>query len=184
MIDREANADALADGVIVVRWHERERLRAAGQRKRVEEITAAKKLTFNDGLHRAFVVMHQVVRSNQYVNVAAVGALRASGGVAIRRYFSVQYAKLNFHLCVAEHGAGQKNALTNEVGHETVCRPVVEVVRRVPLRDRAVSHYAHAIRHRERFVLVVGDDHGRHALTLKNAAHLNGEAFAQLDVQT
>ena len=58
VIDREANADALADGVIVVRRHERERLRAAGQRECVEKITASKKLTFNDGLHRTFVVMH------------------------------------------------------------------------------------------------------------------------------
>lgn len=60
---------------------------------------------------------------------------------------------------------------------------MVEIVRRVPLLDPAVGHQADLVGHGERFVLVVRNQNGGHALFLQDAAHLERQAFAQLDVE-
>ena len=53
MVGVETDADALADGVIVVRRHQRQHLAAAVQPQRVDEVAAAEDLARNGGGERA-----------------------------------------------------------------------------------------------------------------------------------
>jgi len=92
-------------------------------------------------------------------------------------------AQFDIDLSVAQDGSGQEHALADEIGDKSVGRAVVEVVRRVPLLDPAVGHQADFVCHGECFVLVVRDEDGGHALFFQNAAHLERQAFAQLDVE-
>ena len=64
-----------------------------------------------------------------------------------------------------------------------VARPVVELVRRIPLLDAAVVHDADLVGERERFVLVVRHQDRRGAARLDDVAHFERQALAQIDVE-
>ena len=66
-----ADADPLADLVVVVRGHVRQHLLAAGQAQRVEELRAAEGLALDARLHRRRVVVDDVVGAQQHVALAA-----------------------------------------------------------------------------------------------------------------
>ena len=63
MVDIEPDADAFADGVVMVRWYERENFRAARQAQRVQELGAAKGAVQDLRLRRALIVVDDVVRA-------------------------------------------------------------------------------------------------------------------------
>src|SRR5512138_1924478 len=148
VVDRQPDADPFADGVVVMRRHERERTLSARQLQRVEELRAAEGLVHDLGEERAVVVVDDVVGPQQHVDLTAARVLDVA----------VQHAKLDLDLVVADDLAGEQRALADEIGDEAVGRLVVQAVWRVPLLDVAFVHDADPVGEREGLVLVVGDD--------------------------
>ena len=70
----------------------------------------------------------------------------------------------------------------DETGDKTICRPVVEVVRRIPLLDLAVGHDADLVGHggKRLVLLVVRDEDRRHAFPFENGADFERQTFAQV----
>ena len=60
---------------------------------------------------------------------------------------------------------------------------MVEPIGLVPLGDASVLHHAHDVGHRERFVLVVGDEQGRRARLVEDVAQLHRQALAQVRIE-
>src|SRR3569832_764978 len=67
MIDGQLDADLLADGVIMVRWHQRQCALAARQLQRVEEFGAAEGLVLDFRQQQAVVVVDDVVGTELFV---------------------------------------------------------------------------------------------------------------------
>ena len=81
------------------------------------------------------------------------------------------------------HVAGEKIRLADEVGDETLGRPVVDFPGRADLQDFAARHHGDAIRHRQRLFLVMGDeDEGDAGLALQ-PLQLDLHFLAQLVVE-
>lgn len=126
--------------------------------------------------------MDQIVRPQQYVNLATGGAARAAITVGERK-FAAQHAQLQLHFAVVAQAARQEHALADEVRHEAADRPVIEVVCVVPLQQPATLHRADLVGDGEGFLLVVRDQNGRDAARLQNVAQLGRQARAQFDIQ-
>ena len=78
---------------------------------------------------------------------------------------------------------GKKVAVADEFADEAVGRPVVDFERGADLLDLAVAEHRHAVRHRHRLGLVVGDvDHGDPDLAM-NALELDLHLLAQVLVE-
>ena len=60
---------------------------------------------------------------------------------------------------------------------------MVQVVGRIPLLDAALVHHADFVGHGKGLVLVVGNEHRRHAFALENFAHLERQTLAQVHVE-
>ena len=71
----------------------------------------------------------------------------------------------------------------HERGNEEVARPIVELLGRGELLQPAVAKHGHAIAHRHRLGLVVGDVERRHAEPALDAKHLAAHLHAQLCVE-
>ena len=71
----------------------------------------------------------------------------------------------------------------DEARHEQVRRRVVEAHRRVDLLQDAAAHQRHAVAHRHRLDLVVGDVDGRRLQLVLDARDLRAHLHAQLRVQ-
>jgi hypothetical protein len=71
----------------------------------------------------------------------------------------------------------------DEVGHLASAGPVVQTIGRVPLGDRAGLHHPDHIGHRERFVLVVGDQQRGRARLVEDVAQFHGQPFAQVRIE-
>ena len=61
---------------------------------------------------------------------------------------------------------------------------MVDVVRRVPLFQLALVHYAYPIGQRKGFLLIVGNQQGGDVFLAENVAQLAGQGTAQVQVQT
>ena len=72
-------------------------------------------------------------------------------------------AGLGLELPRPEHPAGKEIHLAQKVGHEQALGTLVEVFRGSDLLHDTVVHDGHAIRHRERFLLVVRHEYRRQA---------------------
>src|SRR6185369_11370640 len=69
---------------------------------------------------------------------------------------------------IADHLAAKQVGVTDEIGDEARAWPVVNIGRCADLLDLAGIHYRDPVGHRERFLLVVGDeDHGQAELALQ-----------------
>lgn len=76
MVGHEANADHLANGVVMVARHVGQYLAPGWQPQRVQEIGAAKCLAHHLGLERAVVVVQNIVGPEEHVDtVPAVGQM-------------------------------------------------------------------------------------------------------------
>ena len=73
MIDRQANPDLLADGMIVMRRHERQHARSRSELERVQKVGAAERLGGDFRAPRAFVVVHDVIGTQQDIDDAVAG---------------------------------------------------------------------------------------------------------------
>jgi len=83
----------------------------------------------------------------------------------------------------ARHAAGDEIRFAEETRDETVGRPVIEFVRRARLRHPAAAHHGDAVRHDERFFLVVGHiERGARSRDM-HASYLDLHVFAQLLVE-
>ena len=182
MVGVEADADLLAECVVVVRGHQREDLAAAFQAQRVQDVGAAEGLVQDFGLDRTGIVVDDVVGAQQDVDGAAAVAT-GTAFAAFDRGVGDQRAEFHVHAVVVTDRAGEQHALADEVGDEAVGRAVVQVVRRVPLLDAAVVHEADFVGDGEGLVLVVGDhDRGR-PLALEDFPDFDREPLAQADVE-
>jgi hypothetical protein len=74
MVHLGADADPLADRVVVVAGHMGQHGLAAVQAQRVQELRAAKRLAHDLRLHRCVVVVHDVVGAQQHVAHARRGS--------------------------------------------------------------------------------------------------------------
>ena len=83
----------------------------------------------------------------------------------------------------AEAGAGDEIRLADEIGDEAAARIVVDILRPADLQDMAVAHDRDAVRHRERLLLVMGDQHEGDARLLLEALQLALHLLAQLQVE-
>ena len=154
MVDREPDADPLADRVIVMRGHQREHARSGRELQRVHEIRTAERLGGHFRLPRAVVVVHDVVGPNEQVHGLAVGRRSTASASRARQARSRRVP-------LAGGDTAKEHALPHEVGDESRARSMVEVVRGVPLLDRALVHDADLVGERERLVLVVRDQDRR-----------------------
>ena len=100
MIDVEADADALADRVVVVARHQREHLAPALEAQRVEDLGAAERLVHDFGLGRRVVVVHHVVGSQQHLEVAR----QVLGGVTEQREIRLKPNRRNLRLITEPAG--------------------------------------------------------------------------------
>ena len=73
--------------------------------------------------------------------------------------------------------------LADEVRDLGAVRRAVDFLGRADLTDSAASHHGHAVRHRERFLLVVGDINRGQAVVLHNPADLAAHFHAELGVE-
>jgi len=134
VVDLEADADALADRVVVVRRHDGQHPGAGGERERVEELGAAERLRLDRRAPRARIVVHDVVGAKQDVDrIPFAHALGQHGR---------QLAELGDEPAATVRDAAHEHPLPDEVGDEARARPVVDVVGAVPLIDGAIFHDA------------------------------------------
>ena len=130
----------------------------AREPERVEDLGAAKRLVHDFGLLRGVVVVDDVVGPQQHLHLAAPAA-HVAADLALVRDLALQQSELDLDLARVADASRQEHALADEVGDEAVRRPVIEVVGEVPLLDPPRVHDADLVGDRERFVLVVGDQH-------------------------
>jgi hypothetical protein len=134
-------------------------------------------------LHRALIVVNDVVGAQQYIDAATLAAVGAAlhafkwqGGDSSRpSSTSTRWPSSTV--------PGRKTPWPTKVGDEAIGRPVVQVVRRIPLLDLALGHDADLVGHGEGLVLVVRDENRRHAFLLQDGADFERQAFAQIDVE-
>src|SRR5690606_21076899 len=112
------DADALADRVVVMGWHERQHARAGGKLQRVDEIRAAERLRGDFGTPRAVVVVDDVVRPYQQVD--------GRPGVRVHREVRRQFAELRDDASLRRCDTAQEYALPDEIRDEARARPVVQ----------------------------------------------------------
>ena len=87
------------------------------------------------------------------------------------------------HGAVRRDGAGQHVGLADEAVDEQAGRPVVDLGRRRELLQPAGRQHGDAVRHRQRFLLVVGDEDRRRAGQALDALDLDLHVEAQVLVQ-
>src|SRR5690606_2579225 len=79
--------------------------------------------------------------------------------------------------------SGEDIRLSQKVGGEMVCRLIIELRRGAELLDTSAVHQADAIRHGERFLLVMGDIEDGDAELAMNAPDFELHLFAQTLVE-
>ena len=125
MVDVEADADALADGVVVMARHQRQNVGPAGQAQR-RGCRRRGKPCSAPGAQRAGVVVNYVVgRSRTSTSQPLAGF---AGRPATERVATLEDAEFHAHLAAVEHRSIDEHALTDEVRDEAVLGPVIEVV--------------------------------------------------------
>lgn len=82
MIDIEANANALANGVVVVRGDLGKDSTAAGQAQGVKKVGATEGLALDFGVQRAGVIVNDVVGANQHLHGCVHAKYQATATVA------------------------------------------------------------------------------------------------------
>lgn len=175
MIRFQADADALADAMVVVARHQRLHPASAGQAERIQDCRAAERLAQHGRRLGAVVVMDDVVRPEQHLH-AGPGAVR-------QRLGRLEATELDLHGAVFVRPAGHEAALADKLRHEAVGRAVVEIVGRIPLLQVAAAHHADLVGHGEGFRLVVGHQQGGDPLLLEDVADFRAEPHAQARVE-
>ena len=172
VVDVEADADALAERVVVMARHQREHLAAAREAQGVEDLGAAERLVHHLGL------------------VGAASSCTTSSGrsstsrAPCRRPCEIPCStpsSISSWCRRAPAPAGTRPGRRSRrrsgwPGGGRGCR-------RVPLLDAALVQHADLVGHREGLVLVVRHQDRRRAARLDDVAHLVRQALAQVDVE-
>src|SRR5690606_10760640 len=170
VIRLDANADVLADGVIVMARHERKETCAARKLERIQELGASKRTRADLRSERARVVVQNVI-GRQHQLYTLYGPHRA-------RAIHMHAALLRLHCVRADDVSEQKDALADEIRNEARRRPMVEIVRSGPLLELAVAHDADDIGHRECFLLIVSHEQRRGTELFQDRAHFDAQPLA------
>ena len=83
---------------------------------------------------------------------------------------------------LAQGGVGE-HAVSNELGHKTGGRAVVQAVSVAPLVQAPFGHHANHVAQGKRLHLVMGNKQGRGLGLFENGPHLLGQAFAQVHIE-
>lgn len=104
-------------------------------------------------------------------------------GITLGRPFEQRHTLAEDHGLVAIGRSGQAVSQTNERGHILSGRALVEILRSGDLLDLALVHHADTISHSQRFLLIVGHEHGGGAGVELNAANLITQLHTNLGVE-
>eukprot|EP01137_Pigoraptor_chileana_P022632 Opistho-2@7097 len=181
MVHLGADADPLAQRVVVVAGHMGQQGVAAGQAQGVQKLRTPERLAHDLRLHRRVVVVHDVVGAQQHI----AGAARVTAGQgAFVQVGQLAQGGLCHHVVAAllQRGRGE-HTVPDEVGHKPRGGAVVQGVGIVPLVQVAFVHHADHVANRKRLELVVRHKQGSGARRLEDAAHLMCQALAQVHVE-